>query len=435
MRGPTSMRRQFVAITGLTAIAQFAGFVKLWFTARLFGIGPELDGYFLALVVPILISGVLSGVLQTALFPVRARLAAERDTAAVQRFERGVLAVLLAVGTVIALVYQLYGQQALALSGSNISPAVLEAAQFVLPFVVVLIPLNAVGDGLGYLLAMRERYPVAAAAPIANALLGAAMLAAWPEGGLLNLALGTVLGVALQVAICSTVLVRTGFTVFGKLPAREELGREWLEMIRLSAWIFPGVVFANLTATLPTVLIASYGEGAVSAFGYAWRFHQYTIQLLVMAASPLLLARFAQLVAVGDEETVRVLLRKAGWISGGLGLLSIGIVVTLGEPLLRQFFSARVDSDAASQVTGHWLWLSFALGPALLGNVCAKVWQARGRAGFMSLLAGLGFAIFLLASQLLVEWLDSYAVAAAIGLSTLVVLAAGWHAAWRAEHG
>lgn len=84
------MRKQLALVTVFTVIAQAAGFVKLWVTARLCGVGPELDGYNLALVAPTLISGVLSGIVQTGLFPVRARIAARSDSNVVDAFERSV---------------------------------------------------------------------------------------------------------------------------------------------------------------------------------------------------------------------------------------------------------------------------------------------------------------------------------------------------------
>lgn len=427
------MRRQLIIVSTLTAIAQGVGFFKLWLTARLFGVSAELDGYFLALAAPTLITGVLSGMVQTGLFPVRARLAAKGDETVLLGFERAILGTLLGLGILMAVAVLLAGPPVLAWAGAGITPPVQAATLFVLPFAAVLIPLNIVGEGMGYLLAARERYPVAAAAPIANSLLGAALLAAWPQGGLLNLAVGTVAGVVLQAAICAWALGRTGFCFFAGWPAWAKLSAEWRAMFRYSVWILPGVLCANLAATLPTVLIAPYGEGAVSAFGYAWRLHQYAIQLLVMAASPVLLARFSRLVAVGDEGEVQRLLRKATWVSAGFGLLGIAGVALAGEPLLRLVFSGRFDATAAAQVAGHWLWLTVALGPAILGNVLAKVWQARGRAGLMSLLAGLGLAVFLLAHVLLAKWLGAHAVAAAVGLSTVAVLGAGWRAAFRSK--
>ena len=425
------MRRQFAAVTLLTAVAQGAGLIKLWLTARLFGVGAELDGYFLALLAPTFLSGALSGMLQTALFPVRARLAAEEAKDVLLRFERTVLAGLLVLGAALGLILWLAGPWILAWSGTDLAPAVRESARFVFPFAALLIPLNTVGDGLGYLLAMRNRYPVAAAAPIANALLGAGLLYAWPEGGLLNLALGTVAGLALQVCICLLALQRQEPRLLAAWPAFAGLQGPWRKMSHLSVWILPGVIFSNLSATLPTVMIAPYGEGAVSAFGYAWRLHTYAIQLLVMATSPVLLARFSDLIAVGDEKTLRRLLRQAVAISSAIGLGSVVLVAWAGVPLLELLFGGRFDSQAAEAVAGHWLWLCVALGPALLGNVYVKVWQARRLAQAISLLAALGLVSFWVLHAGLSGWLGSQAVAAAVGLASFVVPLAGWRLAWR----
>lgn len=428
------MRRQLIIVSSLTATAQILGFIKLWFTSRLFGVGPELDGYFLVLVVPTLISGVLAGLLQTSLFPVWAKLATERGASVVPRFERGVLLILLLIGISVAGISFIAAPRLILSSSVRLSPSVYEAALFVLPFAVLLIPLNAVGDGLGYLLALRDRYPIAAAAPLANALFGSALLALWPEGGLLNLTLGTVMGLALQVAICLIGLTRANLQIFGPLPARDEFIQEWREMARLSAWIFPGIIFANLTATLPVTLIASYGEGAISAFGYAWRFHQFAIQLLVMAVSPVLLSHIANLVAIGQEDRLRRLLARGIWFSLLTGSVVTVIVWFLGRSILSVIFQGRFDDVAAAQVCGHWLWLSIGLAPALLGNIYAKVWQARGRAGLMSLLAGLGLIVFLLAFQMLEGVLESHSVAASVGCSSVAVTLAGWRFAWRPAH-
>jgi peptidoglycan biosynthesis protein MviN/MurJ (putative lipid II flippase) len=294
-----------------------------------------------------------------------------------------------------------------------------------------MIPLNAVGEGLGYMLAMRDRYAIAAAAPIVNALFGSALLVLWPEGGLLNLALGTVIGLALQVTICLVGLARTKFYLFGSLPARDELRQEWREMARLSAWIFPGVIFANMTATLPITLIAAYGEGAVSAFGYAWRFHQFAIHLLVMAVSPVLLSHISNLVAIGDEDRLRRLLGKGLWFSLITGVSVAVVVGFFGQSILSVIFQGRFDDIAASRVSGYWLWLSIALAPALLGNIYAKVWQARGMAGLMSLLAGFGLIMFFITIQLFSSVLESHSIPAAVGASSLAVTIAGWTLAWR----
>src|SRR5690606_2038374 len=106
------------------------------------------------------------------------------------------------------------------------------------------------------------------------------------------------------------------------------------EIARLGAWVMPGVVFSNLVVSLPPVWAAEFGEGAVSAFGYAYRLHSSAVQLLVMASSTLILARFSVLIASGDDASVRQLLKKAALVSFVLGALAVLCVATLGEPVL-----------------------------------------------------------------------------------------------------
>jgi peptidoglycan biosynthesis protein MviN/MurJ (putative lipid II flippase) len=424
------MRKQIAAVTLVTAFAHGAGLLKLWLIANVFGVGAELDGYNLALVIPTFVSGVLSGALQASLFPVRARFAASAEATDVERFERLVILGLFAFGLIAAVCLLPLRSALLSVFAASAAEEVREATSYVLPYALMLIPLNAIGDGLGYMLAFRNRYQWAAAAPIANALFSAALLFAWPEGRLLNLALGTVLGVALQIAVTTWALSQAGFRPFARAGSFAAHSQSWRSMMRLSGWVLPGVLLSNLTSALPTVLIAAYGVGAVSAFGYAWRLHTVAVQLLVMASGPVLLAEFANLVARGEHERVRGVLRHAVGLSAAVGVAAVAGVVFLGELFLTVLFSGRFDHDAAQAVTLQWRWLAIALGPALLGNVFAKLWQASGRAQLLTVLSASAFAVFLLSVYLLRPSLGAQAVSAAVAVSAASVVTFGWRSAW-----
>lgn len=416
------MRKQIVLVTVITAIAQAAGFVKLWVIARLFGVGPELDGYNLALVVPTLISGIFSGMIQTGLFPVRAQIAAQGNLNTVEIFDRGVLLLCAVVGFMLALGLAAARPLIQPLVAPGATPAILEVLYTVWPLACALVAFNVLGDALSNLLAMRDRFAYAAAAPIANALFGTVLLLASSSKGVVVLAMSTALGLALQVWICLLALQAGDFRVFGALPESGSALKDWGEMARLGVRILPGVVFSNLTLTLPGVMLASHGEGAVSAFGYAQRIHFYTVQLLVMATSPLILAKLSDLVARGDEDSIGRLLKEAASLSVLLGLASTLLVWYAGSLLLEWFFSGRFDHEASVRVGSHWVWLTIGLAPALLGNVFAKLWQARRRAGSLSVLSGLGLIMMLISVWTLSTVLGEFAVSAALSLTAYTVL-------------
>ena len=117
--------------------------------------------------------------------------------------------------------------------------------------------------------------------------------------------------------------------------------------------------------SLPPLWAAKYGEGAVSAFGYAYRLHSAALQLLVIACSTLILARFSDLVARNDTEALRRILTKAGMLSLVIGGGGVLMVWGLGAISLEWIFGGRFDDSAAVRVSSHWLLLTISLPFAL----------------------------------------------------------------------
>lgn len=371
------MTRQVVAVSLLTLIAQLAAMGKIWLVARYFGVGADLDGYYLALVLPSLLTGVLGGAIQSGLFPVYAHLRARKGAAAVERLERALLIGIAGFTLGLTVLLIVVSSPVATLLARGAPTAVVNATAFALPFAAVTIALSGTEQLVASYLALRRRYTLAAAAPIANAFVGGTLLVVWPEGGLLNLILGTVLGAAAQLAIVLRSAQKSGFRLRGDLPVKNEIRAEVVEMAKLGGWVLPGLVVTNATITIPPLLMAGFGEGAVSAFSYAFRLHLSVVQFLAMAASPLILARFSELVANGEYESSRRLLRRGFALSLMLGAGYFAAVVFVGEPLLVAVFGYGLfDSQAAARVANHWQWMSAGLFPAIWGVVLTKYLMA-----------------------------------------------------------
>lgn len=413
------MKKQIMMVSALTIASQLSALLKLWFTARLFGVGPELDGYNLAIVLPTLIAGVVAGVLQTGLFPVRARLRVAENESALFAFEHSVLLGMAAIGVLLTILLLLGSPIAVNHLGLSAPDSVRRSLAFAFPFATVLVVLNIVGDCCGYLLAARGRFAVAAGAPVASGLLGALLLATWPEGRLLNLIGGTVLGVALQVSICLWGLKSTGFSALGPLPDWKTARRHCFEILSLGGWILPGVVFSNLAVSLPQVWVARYGEGAVSAFGYAYRLHTSALQLLVIASSTVLIAHFSDLVAQGDTAAIRRILTKAGLVSVTIGVFGLLSVWVIAPTLLKWLFGQRYSSASVSRVTTHWFLLTTGIPFVMLGNVFAKLFQAQKKPFMLSVLAFSNFIFLFSMSKLLESINHEYSISISIAIGGL----------------
>jgi peptidoglycan biosynthesis protein MviN/MurJ (putative lipid II flippase) len=418
------MRRQLLLVSLLTGLSQIAALFKLWFTAHVFGVSSELDGYNLALIAPTLISGVLAGLLQTGLFPVRSKIHQLNNPSQVESFERTVWWMYAVLGAFLAVaLFALSGWL-----GRVVVPeqqtATLTAFMTVMPIAACLVAIGMVTDCTGYVLAMRGSFLTAAGAPIANGILGGLVLAFWPDQGLGSLIWGTVGGATLQLFICVYGLKLTSTRLFGPMSWRNHHAIK--EIGALGVWVLPGVVFSNLAVSLPPIWAAGFGEGAVSAFGYASRLHSSAVQLLVMASSTLILARFSELVASGNTIEVNRLLRKATLTSMALGAMAVLFVAGAGEYVLRLLFSGKFDAAAAEQVTSLWTLLSFGLSFSLLGNVFAKLWQAQSRPKLLSVMAGASFITLCTSFLLLKDVTNEQSIAAALAISNLSIVLLGF---------
>lgn len=418
------MKRQLILVSILTGLSQFSALFKLWFTAHVFGVSTELDGYNLALIAPTLVSGVLAGVLQTGLFPVRSKIHEENAPTEVESFDRTVWWMYTALGILLAFaLFALSGWLGHVLVPEK-QTATLMAFMTVMPVATTLVAVSMMTDCTGYILAMRGSFLTAAGAPVANGIFGGLVLALWPDQGLSSLIWGTVGGAILQLVICIIGFKRASVRLLGPMSWSDY--HAFKEIGKLGAWILPGVVFSNLAVSLPPVWVAGFGEGAVSAFGYAYRLHSSAVQLLVMASSTLILARFSELVASGNTGEVSKLLRKAALISLTLGIIAVLCVAGVGEYSLRLFFSGKFNGDAADRVTRLWTLLSFGLGFSLLGNVFAKLWQAQSRPKLLSIMAGASFMTLCVSFFLLRCVTDEKSIAAALACSNMSVVLFGF---------
>lgn len=371
-----------------------------------------------------MLAGIISGALQTSFFPVYAQVNRQHGPAAAKRVIQVLFWCLFGIGGVISLTLFLSSASIGSVLATEASPEARDATVYVLRFSAFAVVLNAIGDFLGFVLAVQNRYIVAAAAPIVNALLGFFLLLFRPEWGLTNLSIGTVIGIFAQVAI---VFRAVDMPIFLRAPTSLPDGvlrTQLFEILRLGAWMLPGVIFANLSNALPQILITPFGDGAVSSFGYAFRFHQSAIQLLVMASSPVILARFSELAANGDWTGLRILQRKALAYAIAGGAAMFFLVWSLGEKLLDVVLGyGQFDSGAAERVSEHWFWLSLGIGAVLYGIVLTKRIQATKGAAALSVIAVIGTSTLVLVALILRRWLDEVSVTIALSASFFATVA------------
>jgi len=417
------VKRAILRVILFSGLAQGVGFFKSILIAFYFGVSPRLDGYYLSQVLPAFGVGIVTALIQAGLIPLDARLSAEGREIERFRVRGAIFWLVFFVGGFLAVMTALTAPWLVWLLSHEASPEVQAAAVESLRVLACLLFINSLADYLGLVLNADMRFSIPALAPAANAAVGLTILQLWPEYGLTNLIWGTLAGVVAQLVIVSGAL---GTERICYRLARSEMPLASLYQVASQALaIFPGVLTANLSAALPQVLAARFGDGAVSTMGYALRIHGAVTQVLVMAVSTVLLPHFSALVA-GQQwrelgQKLEIIWFNVLWV--GL-MLPLGVGLVGLDAVHLVFGRGLFDAEAEMSVYRVWWWLSFALLPMLWAVVLAKLLQGLSKSGLLSWLSLLGLIALLAAGNLLGQVLAVNGVAIAIALSYGVVAVA-----------
>jgi len=242
-----------------------------------------------------------------------------------------------------------------------------------------------------------------------------------PELGLANLVWGTLLGLAVQVAILAHALLRAPVKVrFTRAGAARHV--RTVGLLGLAA--LPSVVIANIAANLPLLLAATLGAGAVSAFSYAWKLNLAATQAAGIAIGTVMLPHFAEMLARRDYSSIfRALGRVVPLVFAVAGIALIWIWVA-GEPFLRAAFQrGRFSEEDVQAVHRLWLLLALGLGPSIASIALAKVIQAASAFALLAWVGAAGVVVVVLTSYLLTPEHGIDGLAAAVCASAWTVFA------------
>jgi putative peptidoglycan lipid II flippase len=368
------MRQSVRIVIGCSLLVQLTGFLKMVLVARYFGASAELDGYYLALVLPGFLLGFVSGAFQTGFVPVYVSLRAEGQTEQAHALYGALFWLLAGLLGGLTLVLSLNAAAVIALVAPGATLAVQAVAIVGFRVLVFSLFLNALIDYFGFVLNAEGRFFAASAAPVLNVLVATSILAAWPEWGFDNLVWGLVIGLLAQLLVLWWALKRIG------LKPGFCLNRSWGPLCRVFGLMAPallGVAFANANLAVDQSMATMLGEGAVSTLGYASRLYNAVIQSFVIAVGAVLLPHFADLIARAKEAELHALLVKLfRFVLMGsiLLVLLVGLVGSSAVSLL--FEHGQFNTAVRVQVVEVWWWYTVGLLPTAWTIFLARTFQA-----------------------------------------------------------
>ncbi len=342
--------------------------------SRVLGLGRDLvlaatfpraatDLFFVAFTIPNALRQLLAeGALSSSFVPVLAKIEQNDGREAAERFYaklRGAMWVILIVTCVVGvaaapLLCELFA------AGFHARPGAFERTvaitRAVFPYLLFM-GLAALGAGA---LQVRKRFGIAAFAPallnvgmIACALALAPVLAKHGVDPLYALAVGALIGGALQVAAQIPDLKRAGFVAPLRVDFRDPQLRE---VVRRIAPMTLGLMIYEVDLVLSRRFLSQAGEGANSWFYYAQRLCDFPQGIFSLALATATLPSLAKLAAAGDREEVAKTASHALRLALYVALPASALLVALAQPIVvatfarGQFDQASVDGTTAALV-------------------------------------------------------------------------------------
>lgn len=190
---------------------QFAGLVRELFVASRIGASGSLDALLVALVLPVLVSGLLTSGIRAALIPAHAEIAAARGPAAAQRFVGAITTWTTIAAVIIAVVMLAAPGFGIGLAGPGLAPENSASAAGYLPLLLPLVVLGTLSQLLGGICQIAGRYaPIALSWLIGPVISLGIAVAAWDRLGLSAVAIGMSVGSAVGVGLMAVASARIG---------------------------------------------------------------------------------------------------------------------------------------------------------------------------------------------------------------------------------
>lgn len=329
-----AVARAGLTIGILSVVAKLSAFVREAAIAAVYGRGPEVDAFFLALAVPVFLLALVAGSFQIALVPAYlARRRTDGPGAADALFAAGFgrMLIVVAVGTLImAAAAPLY----LPWLAPDLSAGTLALTADLLWIMTLFVVLGAGAVAWGGVLNARRRFALPAIAPAFTPLVMAVLLVvARDRLGVAALAWGAVLGTAIEAALVGGALRRLGGRLLpaGTAPDLGPLLRRWGPILLANLLLYGAGMLDQMMAAL-------MGPGAASAIGYGAKLVLAGLHVVTLAIGVAILPAYSEQAAAGDRAALRVRLRRHILLVVGVSVPAVGLAAVLAEPVIRLLY-------------------------------------------------------------------------------------------------
>ena len=337
-----------VTVGGFTVLVKLVAGVKELVVAYQFGTSDALDAFLIALLLPGLAIGLVSGSLNAALIPtyiqVRERGGHKAAATLVLKHHGIQCWLLIAVSVILALV----APSILPVLASGFSPEKLALTTSLYYVLLPCLVLTGLATTWSAILNAQDRFALAAAVPMATSVMPVLMLLVLAKHwGIYALAVGTVVGSLVEAGLLGWWLGRQGSSVFPRWHGiTPEIRQVWTQYTPMLA----GAFLMGSISLVGQSMAAMLGPGSVSALAYGSKITTLILGIGSVAVSTAVLPHFSRMVAREEWDGVRHTLITYARLIVLITLPLTVMLIYFSEPLVRVLFQRGAFTEADTQI-------------------------------------------------------------------------------------
>lgn len=340
-----------LTVASLTLLVKFVAAGKEAFVARQLGVGDALDAFLVAYILPALAMSIIAGSFNSALIPTYVQVREREGGPAAQRLFSGVMfwsvGLLLLASVLLALLFPLV----LPFLASGFPAGKLAFTRLLFWALLPIITLTGLATTWTAVLNAEGEFALPATTPIVTSLVVALILFfrvhTW---GVWSLAVGTLAGACLEVALIGGCLRRRGVFL---LPQWRPIDADLRQVMRQYAPLAAAALVFSGTGLADQAVAARLGPGSVAALNYGNKLVSLVLGVSAAAVSTVVLPHFSRLVALGDWGRLRGDL-KSYTLMILLALIPLALLLAyFSVPLVRIVFERGAFTARDTRLVGQ----------------------------------------------------------------------------------
>lgn len=341
-----------LTVGGVTLLVKFAMAGKEVFVARQLGVGDALDAFLVAFSLPGIAINIISGSFNVALIPTYIQVRERSGDEQARHLLSGVMfwncgfllaaSLLLAAAFPVLLPYLAHG---------GFSPSKLDLTRLLFGLLLPVVAATGLQTTWIAILNAHGEFAAPAAVPlITSVVIVAGLLSPLHVSTIFGLALWTLTGSCLEMAVLYYCLWRKGISV---MPRRRGMAGDMRQVIRqyvplaAASLVFSGTTLADQT------IAARLGSGSVSALSYGGKITAMIMVVAATAVSTSVLPHFSRLVAVGDWAKLRGDLRAYSVLILGALIPVAALLSFFSIPLVRLVFERGAFTASSTHLVAQ----------------------------------------------------------------------------------